>query len=284
MVSAVTQHGGFSPGAACRLRLADGRRAFLKAVAASQDGVAFGLHRREAEITASLPAGCGVPRLLGFFDDGAWVALLMSDVEGRQPGQPWRLPELTRVLDELSLLHERLTPCPVDAAQPIAVTQQEALGGWRRLAARQDPPLDAWSLSHLQQLADLEALWSQAAAGPTLLHTDLRADNILLTGDEGVVFVDWAWACTGAAWVDVVTLAPSVAMQGGPDLQWLLDRTRSVRTADPDAVTAVAAAVAGYFTEQATLPAIPGLPRLRHFQAAQGKHARAWLRRRTGWR
>jgi hypothetical protein len=51
----------------------------------------------------------------------------------------------------------------------------------------------------------------------------------------------------------------------------------------PGAVTAVAAAVAGYFTRQALLPAPAGIPTVRRFQADQGRHARAWLRERTGW-
>jgi hypothetical protein len=43
------------------------------------------------------------------------------------------------------------------------------------------------------------------------------------------------------------------------------------------------AAVAGYFTRQALLPAPASMPTVRGFQAAQGEHARAWLRERTGW-
>lgn len=66
--------------------------------------------------------------------------------------------------------------------------------------------------------------------------------------------------------------------------KWLLGRARSAAGADPDAITAVVTAVAGYFTWQAQLPAIQGLPTVRAFQAAQGEQARAWLRRRTGWR
>jgi Phosphotransferase enzyme family len=55
-----------------------------------------------------------------------------------------------------------------------------------------------------------------AAAGPALLHGDLRADNLLLTPGR-VVAVDWPRACAGAAWVDLLLLLPSVAMQGGPN-------------------------------------------------------------------
>jgi hypothetical protein len=73
-------------------------------------------------------------------------------------------------------------------------------------------------------------------------------------------------------------------MQGGPDPERLLGRARSADGADPDAITAVVTAVAGYFTWQAQLPPPPGLPTVRAFQAAQGEPARAWLRHRTGWR
>jgi RIO-like serine/threonine protein kinase len=45
----------------------------------------------------------------------------------------------------------------------------------------------------------VEATWAGHAAGTTLLHADIRADNVLLTGG-GVVVVDWphAWR-TGTA-------------------------------------------------------------------------------------
>ena len=60
------------------------------------------------------------------------------------------------------------------------------------------------------------------SAGDTLLHTDVRADNLLLTADGEVVVVDWPHACRGSAFVELVLFAPSVAMQGGPQLADLL--------------------------------------------------------------
>jgi Ser/Thr protein kinase RdoA (MazF antagonist) len=141
--------------------------------------------------------------------------------------------------------------------------------------------LDEWSRRHLDEVAELEAGWPDAAAGDTLLHADLRADNVLL-GPDGVVFVDWAHACRGAPVFDIVAWAPSVALQGGPSPEELVARYQPGAEADPDATTAIVAAIAGYFTHGATKPAPPGLPGLRPFQAAQGEVARAWLRRRTG--
>ncbi|MFE9976660.1 phosphotransferase family protein [Streptomyces hirsutus] len=278
-----TQTGGFSPGAACRLVLNNGERAFLKAVSLTANREAAALHRREALTASSLPPTIGAPALLSVFDDGEWVGLLMSDVNGRHLAQPWRADELELVMASLSRLHESVTPSPTSAIGSYAETHADQLGGWRRLAAAPPEGLDTWSRQHLDRLAGLESMWPTAVDGNTLLHADLRTDNMLLVGND-VVFVDWAWACTGAAWVDAVAFAPSVAMQGGPPPQWLLDRCSQAAAADPEAVTTVVAAVAGYFTEQALLPSPANLPSLREFQAQQGHHARSWLRERTGWR
>jgi len=99
---------------------------------------------------------------------------------------------------------------------------------------------------------------------------------VLITGDR-VVFVDWPHACAGAAFADVVFLAPSVAMQGGPPPDELLAMTRTGRAASPEALAAVVCAVAGYLTERSLRPAPAGLPTVRAFQAAQGEIARRWL-------
>ena len=143
--------------------------------------------------------------------------------------------------------------------------------------------LDGWSHRHLDRLAAIEAEAPAAAAGDTLLHLDLRADNMLLTPDR-VVVVDWPHARVGAPWVDLLFFAPSVAMQGGPPPEHLLLHYPHARQADADAVTAVVAAIAGFFVREGLQPAPPGLPTLRAFQAAQGEAARTWLARRTGWR
>jgi hypothetical protein len=107
----------------------------------------------------------------------------------------------------------------------------------------------------------------------------MRADNILLT-DERVVFVDWPHVCLGAPWVELLAFLPSVAMQGGPKPWELFEHHPLGRTADPDRVNAVLAALTGFFVHRSTLPPSPGLPGLREFQRAQGEQSLAWLRRR----
>jgi aminoglycoside phosphotransferase (APT) family kinase protein len=287
VAAARTQPGGFSPGVAARLELANGERAFVKAVSPAGNPIAPSIHRREARIVAAIPRSAPVPRLLFTLDDDpdGWVVLAFEDVEGHQPQVPWRDPELDIVLEAMAILAGDLSPSPL--RPPLVPDAAEAFGrgedSWAALAAATNPALDAWSRRHLQGLVGLEALAGDAARGDTLLHFDLRADNLLLTAD-GVRIVDWPHAHVGAAFVDFVWFAPCVAMQGGPAPRDLMARYGPARDADPAALDAVIAGVAAYFTTGSLKPPAPGLPTLRAFQAAQAEVARAWLAERTGWR
>lgn len=275
VAAATGQPGGFSPGMAARLTIEGGRRAFVKAVSAAQNRDSPGMHRREARIAAAMPVSAPVPRLLEAWDEDGWAILIHEDVDGHQPVLPWRRDEIERVMAAISRLHAELTPAPIPGMPAVGRDPgfDAAFSGWRRL--RRDPPegLDGWSRDHLEELAAVEEGWAAGAAGDTLLHLDLRADNILIREDGEVLFVDWPAAARGAAFLDVVGMAPSVGMQGGPDLDWMLAHHSPSVDADPGAVTAIA----GYFTCQAMEPAVPGLPTLRPFQAAQGVVARILL-------
>jgi aminoglycoside phosphotransferase (APT) family kinase protein len=278
VVASATRPGGFSPGVAARLRLEDGSRAFVKAVGSEPNPDSPGLHREEARVAAALPPETPAPRLRFAHDDGDWVALVFEDVAGDEPSLPWREDELARVLDALTDLSAALTPAPLETST-IAERFGEMLRGWRNLAAERSGELDPWAEERLELLAGLEARWEQASTGGTLLHADVRADNVLLS-PERVVFVDWPHASLGAPWVDLLAFLPSVAMQGGPPPWELFDEHQLVQDAAPEHVDAVLAALAGFFVQRSTLPPPPGLPTLREFQRAQGTEALAWLRRR----
>ena len=308
VAEARTQPGGFSPGVAARLRCADGTRSFVKAVSAEANPQSPRLHRREGQNLAALDPvivarQLPVPRLRGMVDLDPWVALVLDDVDGRPPGLPWRAGDLQQVLaalDRLAVevdagilqsqeclelrdgsaldrLAGALTPAPI-TVRSIAEMYARAFTGWRALAGSAGKDrLDPWSRAHLDELAALEPAWAVHSAGDTLLHTDVRADNLLLTADGEVVVVDWPHACRGSAFVELVLFAPSVAMQGGPQLADLLAMSPAGRRAPRQDVAAVLCALAGYFTHQALQPPPPGLPTVRAFQAAQGEVARRWL-------
>lgn len=289
VVSAISQPSGFSPGVAARLRLADGRHLFVKAASPTPNPGTPDIYRREARIVKTLPINAPAPRLLNSYDEGegGWVVLFFEEIAGQHPAQPWQMAELDRVLQALDALSLSLTPSPLTPPLVSRASEEFAtrLCGWQRLASEMPSHLerlDPWSQRHLQKLIELEALAPAAVAGETLLHFDIRADNLLLTEDR-VWFVDWPLACVGAAWVDLVFFAPSVTMQGGPPPEELLQRSRLGRAAEPAALTAGIAATAGFFSHRSLQAPPPGLPTLRAFQAAQGVVARQWLAQRTGW-
>ena len=275
--------GGFSPGATTVLDCPRGG-IFVKAVGSSLNSDSPDLHRREAVVSAALPLAPEFPRLLDVYDDGDWVALAFVAIDGRPPAHPWEERELRAAVHALSALHDRLTPNPVAGVEPAANRLAGLMGGWSELAAMAKPPdgLDEWSGCNLDRLATLESGWQDAVAGTTLLHCDLRADNMLVT-DDGVVFVDWPHACVGAAAFDLVAWAPSVVLEGGPAPEDLLALYGGAPAADRDVLAVLVAAFSGFLVEHSLRPSPPGLPTLRAFQAAQGAVALSWLRRLAGW-
>ena len=281
VITADNQPGGFSPGVAARCRLADGRTYFIKAVSAAQNPVSPNLHRREARVAAALPEGLPVPRLVAVVDDGDWVALVFDDVDGRPPRQPWTFAELRAAfaaVDEIATVGTGA----VAGLVPFADLHGDDLNGYRRLAGG-DPLIehvDPWSRRHVDRLAHLEAEYPAASAGNALLHSDLRADNLLVRDDGSVVIVDWPGACLGAAWVDKALMLPSVGLGGGPSPAQVEEQLDPFRGADPEAVDRVLVALAGFFTVHGAEPDPPGLPTLRAFQRAQAEVTRAWLQRR----
>jgi hypothetical protein len=182
---------------AARLQLADGRRAFVKAVGPEPNPESAEMHRREARVAAALPSAAPASRLLHHHDDGRWVALVFEDVDGRQPVLPWKAAELALVLEAVEQLAETLSPSPIEL-EPISMVHAGDYAGFDeirgRLAAGEPlEPLDPWAAENIDLLCRLEAGWVDASRGDTLLQLDLRADNLLIAGGQ-VVIVDWPHA------------------------------------------------------------------------------------------
>jgi hypothetical protein len=285
VVEAVSQPGGFSPGTADRVLTAAGTRAFVKAVSSQLNDRSPGMHRAEAKVTAALPADAPTPRLLGFHDDGDWVALVFEDVEGRQPHVPWEADDLAAVLAALQRLAVPVTGLPSLRDQAV-----DDYAGWRRIAG--DPPvsLDPWVAERLDELVELAdrglaalggpAAGTPAAGGNRLVHGDVRADNMLIRPDGSVAVIDWPFGSAGPAWYDTLTLILNVRLYGGE----LDDTVLDVFGADPDDITGCVAGLAGFFADNARRPAPPGLPTLRKFQQDQADVMIAWLRARLSAR
>jgi Phosphotransferase enzyme family len=288
VVRAVNVSGGFSPGPAARCELADGRRVFVKACGSNLNPVSPTIHRREIAIMAALPDAVPVPKLLGSYDDGDWVALVLELIEGRMPIAPLPAADVDAILRTVEVLADAGTPAPAHGI-PAAGDHETSSGRpyrWRLVADEfgdADSNLDDWSRHHLDELIELESPWIAAVAGNTLLHGDLRADNILFAPHATYV-VDWPSAAIGAPWLDLVGLLPAMHLDGAPPPGELFGNHPVGRRADPDAVNAYLGAILGYFTHESLLPPPPGLPTLRAFQRTQAEISRVWLSERLGWR
>ncbi|MGK8556423.1 phosphotransferase family protein [Nocardia gipuzkoensis] len=279
VLEVVDQRGGFSPGVAARIRTVGNAAVFVKAIEAG-DGLAP-VYRAEARVAGRLPATAPAPRCRFAEEIEGWFVAGFDDVAGAYPrlSEP---EELRDTLDLVARLATELTPSPLTDVPTMAEAYGPVLIGWREFAADGPPPdLDSWSVRHLTALAELEATWSVHAAGDTLLHTDLRPDNLLRRADGVVLAVDWAWACRGAAWIDLVALAPSIAA-AGVDPEPILATHPVTRDVDPAAVDAFVCALAGYWAVACRKPGPPRSPRLRAHQAAYARLAGDWLACRVG--
>lgn len=290
VIDARSQAGGFSPGSADRVVTADGRRAFVKTGFARLNAESCDIHRREAEVTALLPARLPAPRLLGFTDLGEWVAIVLEDVDGRQPRQPWQEDELHAVLDAYADLAAEPMP---EALAVLLPSAQERLADWSaawsgdlalRLAAEDTlpAPLAAWVSDVGALLPTLAERVGPAAAGDPLVHFDARADNVLLR-PGGAVIVDWPWAIRGAAWIDPMCLLMTVRLED-PALAVPAEAHPAFDGMDDDGADSLVAAIAGGMLSGSLQPAPPGIPTLRSFQRRQGIACLEWLQERRARR
>lgn len=276
VADAVTRQGGFTPGVAARLRFADGGRAFVKATAASLNADSAAMHRREAEIAGRLddPA---VPRLLTVIDDGDWVALLFEHAAGDHPRVPWGRRPFEVVAAAVQDLHVRLTPAPIDA--PALIDHGDYhLGRWARFAASPDRmQRHGLTAEHVERAVEATSGLASHLGGGTLLHGDLRADQILVAGMR-TSFVDWPHACIGPAWADLALMIPSMlAADRRLDVATVVSLSAELRAAPAPALRALLTAVAGHLLWQSDEPAPPGLPAVRAFQRAQARAVLPWV-------
>jgi Phosphotransferase enzyme family len=278
VISTESQAGGFSPGTADRVRTESGRRAFVKAVSPDQNPDSPDLLRREADYLDALARSPRVPRPIGRYDDGHWIVLAMEEIDGGCPPVPWSAEHVDAAMGGLAALAVDLTPSPISGLRPVAEGLASIFGGWQRLRDQPHPGLDQWVAGRLDELIELSAGTLRRLEGDTVVHCDIRADNLLVRPDGSVVVVDWPWALIGPDWLDRFLLLINIDLYGGHDPEDLI--ARYLPSVDPSLITGCLAGMCAFFTDAGRQPGAPGLPTLRAFQQAQADSTTAWLRRR----
>lgn len=281
VTTAVSQGAGFTPGFASVLTCEDGSRHFVKAASLKAQRAFAEAYREEAAKLAALPEGAPAPRLLWTHDADDWLVLATEYIEASQPKRPWRADDLERALAMTTAMAEVLTPAPAALALPtFAEEYADWPSYWDRLRA--DPPALPALAEHLDDAAALAGRFGEVTAGSTVVHMDIRDDNILLAQDGRVLLCDWNFPVAGADWLDTAFLM--IGPRGdGHDVDALLAASPLTREVPAESVDAVIALITGYFLYSATQPVPPTSPYVRDAQRWQGEVCWAWLAERRGW-
>jgi hypothetical protein len=276
VVDAESQGAGFTPGFASVLTCADGSRHFVKAASTKAQRMFADSYREEARKLSALPETVPAARLMWLHDED-WVVLGLEYVEGSTPRRPWRQTDLDAGLDALEVVARELTPVPEGLhLVPFAEEYAGWPAFWDHVAATRP------EMPHLVEAAALAARFAEVTEGDTVVHTDVRDDNMLLRPDGTAVFCDWNWPSKGAAWLD--TLFMLIGPRGdGLDIDAVLTSRPLTRDVPTEHVDIVLALVIGYFFKSADDPVPPTSPYIRDHQRWQGDVVWAWLCERRGW-
>ncbi|MDF1602074.1 hypothetical protein [Nocardioides sp. YIM 152315] len=281
VAEAVSQDAGFTPGFASVLTCDDGSRHFVKAASTRAQRMFAEAYREEARKLVALPEGAPAPRLRWLHDADDWVVLGIEHVDAHQPSRPWGQADLDACLAMTDRMAEVLTPAPagLDASTFVA-DFVDWPAYWDEL--REAPPDLRGLREHLDGAAALAGRYAEVADGDTLVHTDIRDDNLMLAADGRVLLCDWNWPVVGAAWLD--TLFLMIGPRGdGLDVEKALAAHPLTRDVPAEAVDAVLALVTGYFLRSAAQPVPSSSPYIRDAQRWQGEVCWRWLSERRGW-
>ncbi|MFK3735674.1 hypothetical protein ACI2LJ_36020 [Streptomyces sp. NPDC088090] len=208
------------------------------------DSVFGEMYRQEAAVTERLAGAVG-PRLLDVIDEEGWIVLVTDYIEGRHPDLTPGSEDVHHVLNAVDALADLLTPCPLADIPPAT----------SNLVLRTAP-------SH-----------HDVMEGGTLLHCDLRADNLIIANSR-VHVIDWGWPGRGAPWLDMAFLLPHLITAGhsAADAQKLGETVSAYRDASPDAVAAFAATLTRFWESRLT----EGPQKLRAYRARAVRAGQEW--------
>ena len=269
IVKAEAVPGGIMPGLAARLRT-ERDEYFVKAAPA--DSPAAPRYRGELFANRALPQDAPSPALYWGDEPDGWVVMLFEYVDGRQADLSPCSADLPSVFSTIERLHDVLVPSPWPIAPPVTANVAALQEKAHRLLSEYSHLIGAETSE--QYRVALNRFDVAALSGETMLHYDLHAPNLRVSG--GQVFVlDWSFACRGSAWVDLALLAPRMIEAGHRPRQVdaLLNQFPGWEDAPRSAVAGLAA-LWTMFREYKGLFGPEGLREARRCAAAAGQ---VWL-------
>lgn len=174
--------------------------------------------RREAILGQSLPSEIGYPTVVSCGDQMGADFLVVARVPGEPLAHCW--PEMTReqrrraisqLARKMRHLHQTLAPSDLPSIDAPQLLRGDTLSPVVSLLAALD---DARSLQYVDRglIDDLENLVSELTpaiepfTSPNLVHGDLTFENVLWDGTDVTAILDFEWARTAPADVDLDVL------------------------------------------------------------------------------
>lgn len=257
--------GGYTAMERWVVQFGDGTSAFAKI--ATGDAHA-GWLRTEWHVYQHLH-GRFMPEVLAW-QDGELPILLLEDLHAAHWPPPWSRDQIDLLLQTLDTLHRS----PHPPGLPSLASMSAEIRGWYEVDAAPQEFLSLGLCSKKWLVGALPDLIAAEDAcrldGESVLHLDVRSDNICFDG-ERCVLVDWNWACIGNGEIDVAALLPSLHSEGGPLPEEILPNAPEM-----------AAILSGYFAKAAGRPPWPGGEPVRALQLRQLKSALGWAVRALG--
>lgn len=271
VAEADSQGGGFTPGFASVLTCDDGSKHFVKAASTKAQRMFAESYREEARKLGALPPEAPAPRLLWVEDGEDWVVLGIEYVDARAPHRPWTPEDLDLASATVLEAAKVLTPAPG--------------GGLERATDEFASWPDLWDRTQHPRAVELKALASRfpdLLDGETLVHTDIRDDNILIRPDGTALLCDWNWPVVGAAWLDSLWLL--IGPRGdGIDVTAHIAAHPLLSGVPDEHIDVALALVLGYFWTSSLQQVPPTSPYIRQAQAWQRDVIDEWLADRRGW-
>ena len=285
---ASTAGGGFTHGFAGVLQTVAGDRVFIKAASLIDQRHLSDWYAREAAVTAVLPAGLAVARPRWTLTAAGHYVICLDAIDGRMPGLPWGTAELAATLATYGTVAEALRVPTAElialGAPRLADLARADLSWWAELATGREtlPNIPAVAQHRLPELAALEARLPGYAESTSMIHGDLRVDNVLLDAAGAAWLCDWTWLCFGPPWFDLAGLLVT-AYASGLDADGLFGTHPAASDAPADGLEVALAALSGYWLVRAAAGPSGGSPHIRSHQRWSGEMALGWLAERRGW-
>ncbi len=278
---------GFTGGFAAPVRLADGRRVFVKA--SDNTLHSYGAYQREAEVVPQLPAAAQAPAIITTARTDDWFAVVSEWVDAQMPGAPWTAADFAVVTARCEAMADALTASPIDgletflkdleSGESALLVPEQILAGDRPLPRG----LQEWVPRVLPELADLMNAVPEALSGDTAAHADLRPDNLLIDTTGTCWTVDWNWLALGPRWMDWVGLLP-VAQHHGIDTGTAIRSSSLTADVPAEELDCFIAVIAAYMLKNPDNPPPIGTTQaLREHQRFYAWTFLDWLATRRGW-